>query len=95
MPLLRPRANRACFGCTNNEIRNMVGPVVDSRIMEIKTVTGNGAPGIPRKADQSSSRGSHRGPHSFSSGVGAKRRDKLLSHISIDDLEDPVAIKRA
>ena len=44
---------------------------------------------------QPSSRGSHQGGHSSTSGVSAKRRDKPLPAITIDDPTDIVAVKRA
>ena len=44
---------------------------------------------------QSSSRGSHQGRHSFTSGVNPRRRDKPLPAITVDDPNDTVAIKRA
>ncbi len=44
---------------------------------------------------QSSSRDSHQGRHSSTSGVSAKRRDKPLPAITIDDPTDIVAVKRA
>ncbi|KAF6227799.1 hypothetical protein HO173_011901 [Letharia columbiana] len=44
---------------------------------------------------QSSSRSSHQGRHSFTSGVAPKRRDKPLPAITIEDPNDTVAMKRA
>ena len=44
---------------------------------------------------KSSTRSSQQGPHSFTSGVNAKRRDKPLPAITIADPEDTVAVKRA
>ena len=44
---------------------------------------------------QSSSRGSHQGRHSSFSGVNAKKRDKPLPPITIEDPSDVVAVKRA
>lgn len=44
---------------------------------------------------QSSSRGSHQGRHSSSSGVNAKKRDKPLPPIIVDDPSDVIAVKRA
>ena len=44
---------------------------------------------------QSSSRSSHQGRHSFTSGVAPKRRDKPLPAITVEDLNDTVAVKRA
>lgn len=44
---------------------------------------------------QSSSRGSHQGRHSFTSGVNPRRRDKPLPAITVADPEDVVAVKRA
>lgn len=43
----------------------------------------------------SSPRSSHQGRHSFTSGVGAKRRDKPLPAITVEDPNDSVAVKRA
>lgn len=43
----------------------------------------------------SSSRSSHQGRHSFTSGVAPKRRDKPLPAITVEDLNDTVAVKRA
>ena len=40
-------------------------------------------------------RSSNQGRHSFTSGVGAKRRDKPLPAITVDDPTDTVAMKRA
>ena len=44
---------------------------------------------------QSSSRSSHQGRHSFTSGVAPRRRDKPLPAITIEDPNDTVAVKRA
>lgn len=44
---------------------------------------------------QSSSRGSHQGRHSSFSGVNAKKRDKPLPPITIEDPSDVIAVKRA
>lgn len=44
---------------------------------------------------QSSSRSSHQGRHSFTSGVNPRRRDKPLPVITVDDPHDTVAVKRA
>lgn len=44
---------------------------------------------------QPSSRSSHQGGHSSTSGVSAKRRDKPLPAITIEDPTDIVAVKRA
>ena len=44
---------------------------------------------------KSSSRSSNQGRHSFASGVGARRRDKPLPAITVDDPTDTVAMKRA
>lgn len=44
---------------------------------------------------QSSSRSSHQGRHSFTSGVAPKRRDKPLPAITVEDPNDTVAVKRA
>ena len=44
---------------------------------------------------QSSSRGSHQGRHSSFSGINAKKRDKPLPPITIEDPSDLVAVKRA
>lgn len=44
---------------------------------------------------QSSPRSSHQGRHSSTSGVGAKRRDKPLPAITVEDPNDTVAVKRA
>lgn len=44
---------------------------------------------------QSSSKGSHQGRHAPTSGVSAKRRDKPLPAITIEDPTDIVAVKRA
>ncbi|MCJ1373155.1 hypothetical protein MMC20_004382 [Loxospora ochrophaea] len=44
---------------------------------------------------QSSSRGSNQGRHSSISGVGARKRDKPLPPITVDDPNDIVAVKRA
>lgn len=43
----------------------------------------------------SSSRSSHQGRHSFTSGVAPKRRDKPLPAITVEDPSDTVAVKRA
>ena len=56
------------------------------------------APQMSRNASspgQSSPRSSHQGRHSITSGVGAKRRDKPLPAITVDDPSDIVAVKRA
>ena len=44
---------------------------------------------------QSSTRSSHQGRHSFTSGVASKRRDKPLPAITVEDPTDIVAVKRA
>lgn len=44
---------------------------------------------------QSSSRSSHQGRHSMTSGVASKRRDKPLPAITVEDPSDTVAMKRA
>ena len=44
---------------------------------------------------QTSSRGSHQGRYSSISGVNAKKRDKPLPPITIEDPSDVVAVKRA
>ncbi len=83
------------FGDDN---QNVAGPDADSSTTEIKPPIVNVAPQMSRQASspgQSSSRGSHQGHHFFSAGVGAKRRDKPLPPIRIDELQDVVAVKRA
>ena len=44
---------------------------------------------------KSSGRSSNQGRHSFTSGVGARRRDKPLPAITVEDPTDTVAMKRA
>ena len=44
---------------------------------------------------QSSNRSSNQGPHSYTSGVNSRRRDKPLPAITIDDPTDVVKVKRA
>jgi hypothetical protein len=44
---------------------------------------------------QSSSRSSHQGRHSFTSGVAPRRRDKPLPAITVEDPSDTIAVKRA
>ena len=56
------------------------------------------APCMSRNASspgQFSSRGSNQCRHSFTSGVGSKRRDKPLPAIVIDDPTDSIKVKRA
>lgn len=68
------------------------------RVSESPTSNAHVAPMMSRhdsSPGQSSSRGSHQGPHSFTSGVNPRRRDKPLPAITVDDPHDTVAIKRA
>lgn len=61
------------------------------------TTTTHVAPNMSRhgSSGQHSSKSSHRGSHSSANGVSAKRRDKPLPVITIDDPTDIVAVKRA
>lgn len=54
-----------------------------------KMSRNNSSPG------KSNTRSSNQGRHSFTSGIGAKRRDKPLPAITVDDPHDTVAMKRA
>ncbi|MCJ1465974.1 hypothetical protein MMC07_004593 [Pseudocyphellaria aurata] len=68
-------------------------PVIESSAPNV-----NVAPMMSRhdsSPGQSSSRSSHQGRHSFTSGVNARRRDKPLPAITVDDPHDTVAVKRA
>lgn len=66
----------------------MTSPVLHTHVAPRMSRYGS-SPGQP------SSRGSHQGAHSSTSGVSAKRRDKPLPAITIDDPTDIIAVKRA
>ena len=73
-----------------------IGPV--SHFAGANTSPNSVAPKMSRNGSspgQSSPRSSHQGHHSSISGVGAKRRDKPLPAITVENPNDTVAVKRA
>ena len=73
-----------------------IGPV--SHFAGASPSPANAAPKMSRhdsSPGQSSTRSSHHGRHSSTSGVAPKRRDKPLPAITVDDPNDTVAVKRA
>jgi general control protein GCN4 len=70
----------------------------DESSLDSPTLNMYSAPRMSRYGSspgQPSSKGSHQGRHSSVSGVSAKRRDKPLPAITIEDPTDIIAVKRA
>lgn len=81
-----------------DDINQHVAAESHDRVSESPTSNAHVAPMMSRhdsSPGQSSSRGSHQGRHSFTSGVNPRKRDKPLPAITVDDPHDTVAIKRA
>lgn len=81
-----------------DDINQHVAAEPRDRVSESPTSNAHVAPMMSRhdsSPGKSSSRSSHQGRHSFTSGVNPRKRDKPLPAITVDDPHDTVAIKRA
>ena len=83
-------------------VQSSVAPTIHKASLSKTTASNNASPATashvaPKmsRTDSSPGSGSKGGRHSFTSGVGARRRDKPLPEILVDDPADTTAIKRA